>query len=394
MNLDKLQAALRRRQLDGWLLCDFHNRDQVAYRLLGLDGDKHTSRRWYYLIPAEGAPTALVSKVEPTRLDGLPGNLRHYRSWAELHQYLEEALAGQKRLAMNYSPDNNIPYVSLVDAGTVELVRRLGPEVVSAADLIQEFQSLLSGEAFETHAQAGALIHRIKDQAFELVAQAVRQGQSLTEYDVQQFILRRFEEENLDCLGEYPIVGVNGHPANPHFEPTPANTVALQRGDTLLIDLWAKLARPGSVFYDVTWCGFVGQTPPARYVEIFDVVCRARDACLDFIRHQVRTSGSCRGCDADDACRRVVDEAGYGDFFVHRTGHSIGEQVHWTGANLDNLETKDDRELVPGCCFSIEPGIYLEGEMAVRTEIDGFVGPDGEVTVVGDIQKRLILLEV
>ena len=380
--------------MDGWLLYDFHNRDMMAYQILGLDGEKFTSRRWFYLIPAEGEPVAVVSKVEPRRLDGLPGRLVYYRSWNDLHTTLAELLGGVARVAMNYSPMADIPYVATVDAGTVELVRAQGPEIVSAADLIQEFQSLLSPEGFELHAKAGALIQAIKDQAFARVGELVRAGTKVTEYDIQQFILKRFDEEGLDCMGELPIVGVNEHPANPHFEPTPSNAYAIKKGDTLLIDLWAKLAQPGGIFYDITWCGFVGTEPPAKYVEIFDVVCRARDACLNLVRDNLRTTGSCKGWEADDACRAVVEAAGYGDAFVHRTGHSIGEEVHWTGANIDNLETKDVRELVPGCCFSIEPGIYLEGEMAVRTEIDAFIRHDGEVAVVGDIQTSLIHIDV
>lgn len=398
MDLERIQAALERRGLDGWLLCDFHNRDHVAYGVLGLDAEKFTSRRWFCLIPRTGEPVRVVSKVEPARLDGAPGELRFYRSWRELHAILDELLGGGAigKLAMNYSPENNIPYVSTVDAGTIELIRARGPEIVSAADLIQEFQSLLGPEGFELHRHAGVKIQAIKDAAFARIGEKIRAGESITEYQIQQFILQRFEEEGLDCMGEHPIVGVNEHPANPHFEPTPKNTYAIKKGDTVLIDLWAKLAQPGGIFYDVTWCGFVGQNPPAKYVEIFDTVCRARDACLDFIRRELTAKGSCRGCDADDACRQVVIDAGYGDAFVHRTGHSIGEEVHWTGANIDNLETKDERELVPGCCFSIEPGIYLEGEMAVRTEIDGYVREvDGEpeVAVVGDIQRELILID-
>jgi Xaa-Pro aminopeptidase len=394
VDLEKLQAALRRRGLDGWLLHDFLNRDLISYQVLGLDGAKFTSRRWYYLVPAEGEPVKIVSRVEPNRLDELPGEKRYYRSWRELHKALADILKGVRRLALAYSPSNNIPYVSTIDGGTVELIRAQGPELISSADLIQEFQSLLSPQGYELHARAGAIIQGIRDQAFALIGEKLRAGERLTEHDVQQFILRRFEEEKLDCMGELPIVGVNEHPANPHFEPTAANTYPIKKGDTLLIDLWAKLAVPGGIFYDITWCGFLGKDPPAKYVEIFDVVCRARDACLDFVKRELAAGRAVKGCDADDACRAVVVDAGYGEHFVHRTGHSIGEQVHWTGANIDNLETRDERELVPGCCFSIEPGIYLDGEMAVRTEIDAFIRPGGEVAVVGDIQKSLILIDV
>jgi Xaa-Pro aminopeptidase len=394
MDLSKLQDALRRRGVDGWLLCDFDNRDPIPYRVLGLDFEKHTSRRWFVFVPTEGPPVGLSSKVEPARLDGLDVEKRFYRSWRELHASLEELLRGARRVAMNYSPLNNIPYVATVDAGTVDLVRSFGVEVVSSADLVQEFEAVLDDAGFESHAEAGGKIQAIRDQAFERVAEAVRAGAPVTEYEVQQLIATRFEEEGLDCMGQLPIVGVGAHPANPHFEPTAENCVPIVKGDTLLIDLWAKLDRPGAIFYDITWCAFVGGSPPPKYVEIFDVVCRARDACLTKIRENVAASGRCLGCDADDACRAVVEEAGYGEHFVHRTGHSIGEEVHGKGANLDNFETRDERELVPGCCFSIEPGIYLEGEMAVRTEIDGFIKANGEVAVVGDVQSSLLLLDV
>lgn len=394
MELKKIQEALTRRGIDGWLLCDFHNRNPIGYHVIGADGAKFTSRRWFYYIPVEGEPTAVVSKVEPARLEGVSGKMVFYRSWRELHETLRAVLGGAKNVAMDYSPLCNIPYVAIVDAGTVELVRSFGVDVVSSADLVQEFQSLLSPETFASHVKAGELIQGIKDEAFARIAEKVSAGEQVTEYEIQRFILKRFDDEGLDCMEEHPIVGVNDHPANPHFEPTPDNTYVIKKGDTLLIDLWAKLAQPGAVFYDITWCGFLGTEPPAKYVEIFDVVCRARDACLNHIKEQLAASGSCRGCDADDACRKVVEDAGYGDYFVHRTGHSIGEEVHWTGANIDNLETKDDRELVPGCCFSIEPGIYLDGDMAVRTEIDAFIREDGTVAVVGDIQKNLLLLDV
>jgi len=395
VDLAKMQEALTRRGVDGWLLGDFQNRDQIAYRVLGLDGDKHTSRRWFVWIPAKGEPVRIVSKVEPTRLDALDvGEKRFYRSWRDLHASLGDVLSGAKRIAMNYSPHNNIPYVATVDGGTIDLVRSLGPEVVSSADLVQEFEAVLGPEGFESHAEAGRLIQAVKDEAFKLIGGRIRTGQPITEYELQQHIVRRFEAAGLDCMGQFPIVGIGDHPADPHFEPTVDNARPITEGDTVLIDLWAKLDRPGAIFYDITWCGFVGSEPPAKYVEIFDVVCRARDACLALIRERVAADGRCLGCDADDACRDVVEGAGYGDFFVHRTGHSIGEEVHGNGANLDNLETRDERELVPGCCFSIEPGIYIEGEMAVRTEIDGFIKADGEVAVVGEIQKGLVLVDV
>lgn len=389
----RIQRELVAGGFDGWLLYDFHNRDAVAYHVLGLDFGKFTSRRWFYWIPAAGEPVRLVSKVESTKLDSLPGAKRLYLSWRELHASLKEILGGARRVAMQYSPTANIPYVSIVDGGTVDLVRSLGYEVVSSAGLVQTFEAVLDAAAYASHVEAGRRVQRIKDEAFALIGSELRAGRALSQYDVQQFIARRYGEEGLTCKGEYPIVGTNEQPANPHFEPTPANARPIHKGDTVLIDLWAKLDQPGSIFYDITWCGFVGERPPVRYAEIFGVVRDARDAALAFVRERFAAAAPVYGWEVDDVCRGVVERAGYGSHFIHRTGHSIGEEVHGNGVNIDNLETKDERLLVPGICFSIEPGIYLAGEMAVRTEIDVFITPAGSVEVAGPMQRDLILID-
>jgi Xaa-Pro dipeptidase len=394
LDVARIQKELKAAGLDGWLLYDFRNRDPLAYKILGLDFGKFTTRRWFYWIPAVGEPVKLVSKVEAGKLDTLPGAKRPYRSWRELHAALAGALGAARTVAMQYSPLGNIPYVSIVDGGTVDLVRSLGYEVVSAADLVQTFEAVLDEAAYASHVEAGARVQRIKDEAFALVGRELRAGRTLTQYDVQQFIVRRFAEEGLDCLGEYPIVGTNEQPADPHFEPTPDNARPIRQGDTLLIDLWAKLAQPRAIFYDITWCGFVGTNPPPKYVEIFRVVRDARDAALEFVRGRFAGGAPVAGWEVDDVARGVVERAGYGEFFVHRTGHSIGEEVHGNGVNIDNFETKDERLLVPGICFSIEPGIYLEGEMAARSEIDVFITPGGSVEVAGAMQRELVLIDV
>ena len=393
-DIARIQKEIAAAGCDGWLLCDFHNRDKIAYQVLGLDFGKFTSRRWYYWIPARGQPVRLCSKVEPARLANLPGEQRFYLSWRELHDGLRGVLGGAKKVAMQWSPDCNIPYVSIVDGGTVDLVRRLGYEVVPSAGLVQTFQAVLDDAAYRSHVEAGRRVQKIKDEAFALIGAEVRAGRTITQYDAQQFILRRFAEEGLTCLGENPMVGTNEHPADPHFEPTPANARPIRQGDTLLIDLWAKLDQPGAIFYDITWCGFVGKKPPAKYMELFHTVRDARNAAVAFVRERYAAKQKVCGWEVDDVCRAVVKQAGYGDFFIHRTGHSIGEQVHGNGVNIDNLETRDEREIVPGICFSIEPGIYLKGEMAVRSEIDVFVTPAGKVDVCGAEQDELILLDV
>jgi len=388
----RIQAELAKAGIDGWLFFDFHNRDPISYRILGLEFGKFTSRRWFYLVPKSGQPVKLVSAVEAGKLDALPGEKRVYRSWRELLDHLRGMLDGLSTVAMQYSPRGDVPYVSIVDAGTVELVRAAGVEVVSSAPLVQVFEAVLTPEQLESHVKAGEKIHRIKDEAFALVSQKVRGGHVITPYDVQQFIVRRFEEEGLTCQGEYPIVGTNEQPADPHFEPTPENARPIKLGDTLLVDLWAKLKEPNAVFYDITWCAFVGENPPAKYSEIFRLACQARDAALALVQERFAQGQPLAGYEVDDAARQVIEKAGYGPYFVHRTGHNIGTEVHGNGANLDNLETRDNRLLVPGLCFSIEPGIYLPGEMAVRTEINVFITHDGKPQVYGPIQKELVLL--
>lgn len=394
MDVNEIQAALKEKGIDGWLFYDFHNRDHLAYRILGLDFNKMTSRRWFYFLPAVGEPVRLVSSVEPTRLDALPGRKVFYLAWTELHKKLKEILGEPKVVAMQYSPLNNIPYISIVDAGVVELVRSFGHEVVSSADLVQKFEAIIDEGGYESHIKAGDKMQRIKDEAFAEIGRAVREGKELSEYDLQQFILKRYEEEGLTCDNEPPIVGINEHPADPHFEPKEKGSYVFKKGDKVLIDLWAKLKEPGSIFYDITWCGYVGEDPPEKYVEIFNVVRDARNAAVDFVRERFAKGEPCHGWEVDDVCRGVVRDAGYGDYFIHRTGHSIGEEVHGNGVNIDNLETKDERLLVPGICFSIEPGIYLEGEMAVRTEIDCFIRLNGEVVVHGEQQRELIKIVV
>ena len=393
-DIARIQKELKAVGVDGWLLYDFRNRDPIAYDVLGLDFGKFTTRRWFYWIPTQGEPVRLVSAVESTKLDPLPGEKKVYLSWRQLHADLKSMLGFSKKVAMQFSPLGNVPYVSIVDGGTIDLIRSFGYEVVSSAGLVQTFQAVLDEAAYRSHLDAAERVQRIKDEAFAHIGTEMRAGHTITQYDVQQYIVKRFGEEGLTCMNEFPIVGTNEHPTDPHFEPTPENARPIRKGDTLLIDLWAKLEKPGAIFYDITWCGFLGKNPPAKYVEIFNVVRDGRNAALEFIQSRYSAKKPVYGWEVDDACRAVVEKAGYGKQFVHRTGHSIGEDVHWSGVNIDNLETRDDRELVPGVCFSIEPGIYLEGEMAARSEINVFITPDGKVDVAGEMQKHLILIDV
>ncbi len=391
MDLTAIQALLREQRIDGWLFWDFRNRDFLAYKVLGLNFEKMSSRRWFYYVPARGTPKKLVSAVEKHRIDTLPGSTVVYLSWEQLHAALKKTLGSRKTIAMQYSPKNNVPYVSIVDGGTIELIKSFGHKIVSSADLLQVFTSVIPEEGYRTHKEAAAIMDRIRAEAFDTIASALRSGTEVTEYEIQQLIMRRFGEHQLTTY-DPPMVGTNEHPADPHFDTTAETSRPIRQGDTLLIDMWAKQNVPGGIYYDITWVGYAGTEPPAKYRKIFTVVRNARDAAIEFVQDRFRKGKATYGWEVDDVCRNVVRKAGFGKYFVHRTGHSITEDTHGNGVNIDNLETKDERRLLPGCCFSIEPGIYLEGEMAVRTEINMFIRHDGVAEVTGEMQRELVLL--
>jgi Xaa-Pro aminopeptidase len=391
MDIEAIQKALQTQGVDGWLFYDFANRDAIAYRILGLE-DKHTSRRWYYLVPTRGEPQKLAHRVEPTKLDSLPGKKLMYSSWKEMRERLSEMLEGLGTVAMQYSPDCAIPYISVVDGGTVELIKGLGVDVVSSADLVQRFEGLVSPENYGTHVEAGKRIHQILEETWKTVAERISAGGKPTEFEIQQFIVEGFRREGLNWDETPPIVAVNEHAADPHFEPTAENARPILPGDKLLLDIWARMDQPDGVYYDITWCAHVGEGAiDPRYEEIFDVVVRARDAAVQLVGDRLGSSETLYGYEVDDVCRDVVVQAGFGPDFVHRTGHSIGREVHGNGVNIDNLETQDKRKVVPGALFSIEPGIYLmEEKMGVRTEIDVYVDENGTPVIFGPLQKELV----
>ncbi|HEX8285575.1 MAG TPA: M24 family metallopeptidase [Pyrinomonadaceae bacterium] len=391
----EIQEALREAGLDGWLFYDFRQSDPLAYRILKLDQNQFSTRRWFYFVPASGEPTRINHAIEQGKLDLLPGRKLVYSSWPRLHELLRDALStagGSTRIAMQYSPTGDIPYVSRVDAGTIELVRSLGAEPVTSADLVQLFEAVWTDEQYRSHVTAADNIHNIIQEAFAEVGRAIRAGRDVTEYEIQQFMVRRFEEENMTCDGDHPIVSVNANAASPHYQPNAEKFSPIKRGDFLLLDVWAKLKDPGAVYADQTWTGFVGDDPSDEHVKVFTVVRDARDAAIEFVRESVEAGREIKGAEVDDVSRGVIERAGYGEFFTHRTGHSIGEEVHGNGAHIDNLETRDSRKIIPRTCFSIEPGIYLPGNFGVRSEIDLYVG-DGRIEVTGQpIQTDLVLV--
>jgi Xaa-Pro dipeptidase len=389
MQLTEMQRVLREQRIDGWLFFDHHRRDPLAYRVLGLDSGKENTRRWYYLIPAEGEPRGMVHKIEPSMLDALPGAKTAYSSWGAQVDGLTRLLRGCRRIAMQYSPHCAIPYVAMVDAGTVELVRGLGAEVVSSADLIQFFEARWDEAKLASHMEAGRRVDGIRGEAFRLAGDRIRQSAPLTEWELMQFIRSRFAASGL-VTDHGPIVGVNENAANPHYEPVEEGSRRIERGDLLLIDMWAKLDQPRSVYYDITWTGYCGTQVPPAILRVFDVVKEARDRAVRRVQSAIQKDEILRGFEVDDAAREHIKAQGFGDSFVHRTGHSIGEEVHGAGANMDNLETHDERRVIPWTCFSIEPGIYLT-DFGIRSEVNVFVG-EKEARVTGEVQRELVLV--
>jgi Xaa-Pro dipeptidase len=390
-DVPSVQRALAADRLDGWLLYDFHGSNPIAATLAGLAGPsgKLTTRRWYYLIPASGAPRGLVHKLERHNLDGLPGTKHEYAARRELEAGLRQLLDGCKRVAMEYSPKGAIPYVSRVDAGTFEAVRSLGVDVVSSGDLVQRFEAAWSPEALASHRAASERLYRIKDRAFETLRAAVHGGGASDEYDLQQKMAGWFREEGL-VTDSPPVVAAMENAGNPHYLPTPEAHRAIRANELVLLDLWGKLPEAGAVFADITWVGFTGSTVPGEFSAAFGAIRDARDAAARLVQTAARERHDLRGWEVDRAAREVLDRAGYGAAFIHRTGHSLGESVHGNGVQMDDYETHDDRRLLPGTGFTIEPGVYFD-RFGVRTEINMFYG-DGEATVTGPAQTDIVTL--
>ncbi|MFA7326569.1 MAG: M24 family metallopeptidase [Candidatus Kapaibacterium sp.] len=392
MQIEKIQEELRKMGVDGWLFYDFHGRDHIAARILELPSGHMATRRWFYYIPANGTPVKLNHKIEPNYLKHLPGDKELYLPWQELSSKLKDILKGAKNIAMQYSPNNDIPYVSIVDAGTIELIRGFGVEVVSSGNLVSLFESHLTNEEIEDHRKCGEVMLEIKDNAFKYIRKRIDKDNPATEYEVQQYMHQQFRDKGI-FWDHGPIVGINEHAGDPHFEPTPENSYKIQEGDLVLIDLFARFEKEGSIYYDVTWMGFVGNEVPERVKKLFRIVADARDAGYQLVKERYSTNKDISGAEVDDAVRNVIINAGYGKYFWHRTGHNIATDCHGNGAHIDNLETKDDRLLIKGTIFSLEPGIYIpEEKLGFRTEIDVIIDNSGNVDVAGDIQQELIII--
>jgi Xaa-Pro dipeptidase len=391
MKLEAIQAALRDAGHDGWLFYDHHHRDPIGERILGLDPRAHITRRWYYFVPAQGEPRKLVHRIEQGRLDALPGSKGFYSSWQELAAGLESMLGDARRIAMQYSPNNAIMYVSMVDAGTIEFLRGIGKWIVSSADLVSQFEAVLNQEQIASHKVAQSAIDVILEEAWRKIGRTLRPASGppgkLTEFEMVQFLSAALRSEGL-VWENGPNVSVNANCSDSHYEPTAECTSPMRQGDFVLIDIWGKVDKPGSIFYDITWTGVVGREPTDREQQVFETVRNARDAAITAVETAFAAGRPIRGFEADDAARAVIRNAGFGQYFTHRTGHNIAEDIHGPGAHLDNLETHDERLLLPDTCFSVEPGIYLP-EFGVRSEVDMMTAP-GKAWVTGKIQRELV----
>jgi Xaa-Pro dipeptidase len=386
--INGIQSDLRAAKLDGWLFYDFRGRDPIAQGILQLPQGMRT-RRWYYFVPAKGTPRKLVHKIETESLAALPGETMFYAGQGELRKNLGKLFGRAKNVAMQYSPKNAIPYVAMVDAGTVELVRSCGVKVVSSADLVQKYEACWSQAQLESHLAAGAVIDRVVREAFQLAAKNVREKKTFTEYDLKQWILKEFESAGI-TVDQGPDIAVGPHASDPHYGPTLETASPIREGDLLLLDVWGKTKAAGSVYYDITWVGYLGAKVPEKMAKIFGIVREARDRAVELIQSSVAAGKPLQGWQVDKAARKVIERAGYGKYFFHRTGHNIGQTVHGNGVNMDGLETHDVRHLIPRTCNSIEPGIYLP-EFGIRSEVNMYIG-EKEARVTGAVQREILAL--
>jgi Xaa-Pro dipeptidase len=390
-DLKNIQTALRDFALDGWLFYDFRGSNLLARRVLDIADSRKSTRRWAYFVPAQGQPRKLEHRIEPGMLCHLPGTDGVYLQWQQFEESVRDFVGGSRRIAMEYSPRNAVPVVARVDAGTVELVKSFGVDVVSSGDLIQLFEATWDDEQWQLHLEAAKHTDAAYERVWNLIAERIRAKATLSEMEVQLFIMDHFAANGLTTYSP-PIVGVNAHSGDPHFENSQDNDTPIREGDFLLVDLWAKMDRPRAVYSDLTRVAYIGQETPEHIEKVFQVVAAGRDAAIARVQTAFSNNEPLQGFQVDDAARDVIMQAGYGDYFIHRTGHSIGQETHGNGANMDNLETHEVRLVLPRTCFSIEPGIYLP-EFGVRSETNVYISSDGQVHVTGGpLQTRVLPL--
>lgn len=389
-NLEKIQTILNEMNLDGWLFYDFRRSNDLALNILDIPMTSHLTRRFFYMVFKEGNPVKIVNGIEAERLDHLPGKKLTYSSHASLSEHISNTLKGIKKIAMEYSPLNAIPYVSKVDAGTIEQIKSFGVEIVSSGDLISMFDAVWTKEQYEENKPVANALTDIVKLSFGFIKEAVLENHNLTEYDVQQFIMNEFDKRGY-FTDFPPIIGVNENSANPHYSPNKDINKPVKKDDFILIDLWAKVNKPDAVWADITWVGYVGKTVPDKYIKVFNIVAKARDEAFKLIQTRFKGGKEIRGYEVDDISRKIISDASYADYFIHRTGHSITTELHGSGAHMDDFETRDERLLFPSTSFSIEPGIYFTGDFGIRSEIDVYITPEKEVVATGGERQKEVI---
>jgi Xaa-Pro aminopeptidase len=391
--LKEVQASLVEEEIDGWLLFDFHHSNSLAYTFLEIPPGKMVTRRFFYWIPKQGEPVKIVPLIEPYTLDHLPGVKWFYRGWQELERLLFSLAVENSKIAMEYSPYNALPTISKVDAGMVELIRKTGAEVVSSGNILQHYTSIWKPDQFQSHLVAAKVLESVVDRTWAFIERSLQLQIPLDEYQVQQFMLQTIQEEGCQAT-DWPTCAVNVHSSDPHYHPEPSRAFPIRMGDFILLDLWCKQKVPHAVYADITRVGVAAARPTRKQEEIFNIVKDARNEATLFIKEHYENRRPLQGWQVDQVCRNLIQESGYGEYFIHRTGHNIGEDVHGPGANLDNFETHDYRQLLPGTCFSVEPGIYIPHEFGMRLEYDIYLDPAGKVCITGGIQEELVCLQI
>lgn len=388
-DIEKIQRLLQQYHCDGWMFTDFWGGDRITKEFLSL-GERISTRRLFYMIPASGSPVKVLSVIEPLLLDHLPGKKRLYQGRAGMDDVLSRILKPGMRLACQYSPEGCVPSASTMDAGTMEYLKSFGVEIVSSADLLQYFGAVLTDAQMETHREAGVRIHRVLDGAFGWIRQRMNRHEYTDEWMLLNELKRRSEEEGL-MMEEPPFLGVDAHMADPAYEPAPKGSAQIREGSRLIIDIAGKLKQKDAVYYDVTWCMSVGKVPDETYARLFAIVWEAREA----VRRQLETAMAgqklMKGCEADQAAGQVLASYGMSQYIRHRTGHNIGVRCHGTGTNLDDYETRDERLLLPGTLFSVEPGIYTK-DYGVRLEYDIYITPEKKVEIAGPVQNEILII--
>lgn len=385
--LPSIQQKLKDEKMNGWLIYDFRRNNDIGCDFLEIPHDQLLTRRFFYWIPKYGEPVKVVSLVEPNSLDHLPGKKLTYLSWQNLEQYVKSLLTPQTSIVMEYSPKNAVPAVSKVDAGTMDLIRSFGVDVLSSAEIMQHYTSVWDESQLKLHLEAAKVLDDTAQKTWQMIHDVIKANHKLTEYDVQQFMIE-YMHMNHCVLEGHPICAINENSADPHYTPTAKKSKSIVPGDFILIDLWCKKKERHAVFADITRVACLGK-PTEKQQMVFQIVRKAQQQATEFVQKRILEDKPLMGWEIDQAARQVIVDADFGQYFIHRTGHNIDIKDHGNGTHIDSLETLDLRPIIPNTCFSIEPGIYITGEFGVRLEYDIFIKADKSILVTGGIQDTI-----